>query len=306
MLMILTENETLLDGRDLRGTVELAKVAERAGFGAVMVSEHIMLSGASDANGPMANPRMYADEGNQNPRTSWPASVPMLAAVAAATETIRVVSAVMIAPLRHPLIMAKELATIDLLAEGRFVVQPSASWQEPEYWALGVPFDKRGRILDEQLEIMQLLWRQSPVSYQGEFFAFEDVYCEPKPYRPGGPAMWFGGQHIYPALLRRLVTYGSGFHPFGSPTVDDLAQIDAALRADGRTLADLELIGGTRATFDGPDSVADVAKSLETIEQQIEQGYTTFCMKPSQYTDDVGEVEEICAMMIGHLAQFNT
>jgi hypothetical protein len=109
--------------------------------------------------------------------------------------------------------------------------------------------------------------------------------------------MWFGGERMHPALVRRMVRYGSGFHPFGTPTDEDLALLAEGMSEAGRDIAELELVGGTRATFDGPDSVADVERAMADIPEQIARGYTTFCMKPSQYTDDPGEVLEICLRM---------
>ena len=174
----------MLDARDMRGLVRLAQVAEEAGFDAVMVSEQTMLSGDAARNGLMSNPRMYAAIGNQDPRTPWPSSVATLAAVAAATQRVRIVAGAIIPPLRHPLLLAKDLATVDLLCEGRLVVQPTVSWQQSEYDAHGVPFHRRGAILDEHLAAMSALWSDSPAEFHGEFFDFADVYSEPKSWRP--------------------------------------------------------------------------------------------------------------------------
>lgn len=301
MLMILTENHTMLGPRDMRGLVRLAQIAEETGFDAVMVSEQTMLGADAAARGLMANPRMYAAIGNQDPRTPWPSSVATLAAVAMATDRVRIVAGAIIPPLRHPLLLAKDLATIDLLAQGRLVVQPTVSWQRAEYEAHGVPFHRRGAILDEHLAAMSALWAGSPAAFEGEFFWFHDVYSEPKAWRPAGPQMWFGGEHMHAALVRRMARYGTGFHPFGTPTEEDLAMLATGMADAGRDIAELELVGGTRASFDGPDCVADVEESMATVEQQLARGYTTFCMKPSQYTDDPGEVREICYRMVGLL-----
>ena len=305
LLMILTENHTMLPARDMRGMVQLARIAEETGFDAVMVSEQTMLGGDAACNGLMSNPRMYAAIGNQDPATPWPSSVATLAAVAAATERVRIVAGAIIPPLRHPILLAKDLATIDLLAEGRLVVQPTVSWQRAEYAAHGVPFEQRGRILDEHLAAMRALWAGSPADFHGEHFTFADVWSEPKAWRPDGPRMWFGGERMHPALVRRLTRYGHGFHPFGTPTDEDLAMLAAGLDAAGRTLDEIELVGGTRATFDGPDSVADVERALADLPDQIARGYSTFCMKPSQYTDDPGEVREICHRMVALVAELD-
>jgi hypothetical protein len=77
------------------------------------------------------------------------------------------------------------------------------------------------------------------------------------------------------------------------------------MSAAGRDLSELEMVGGTRATFDGPDSVADVERAMDAIPDQLARGFTTFCMKPSQYTDDPGEVRDICLHMKHLLAQMS-
>ena len=286
MLLILSENWTLADGRDLPTLVRWARQAEDAGFDAVMLSEHVVLGPDAGAHGVMSNPRAYAAPGNQDPATPWPASLLLHSAIAAATTRIRLVASAVLAPLRHPLLLARELGTLDLLSQGRLVVQPSVSWSRDEYAALGVPFGRRGRILDEQLRILELLWRETPASFHGEFFDFTDVYLEPKAFRPDGPRMWFGGQHVHGPVLERLVRYGHGFHPFGTPTADDLAMLRTALVEAGRDPDGIEMVGGTRATFPDDDTCADLGAAMAPIAEQLEQGFTTFCLKPSQFIDD--------------------
>lgn len=301
MLMILTELETLVPRHDLRSIVDLAVVAEQEGFDAVMLSEHVALGPSANELGLPENPRAYAAPGNQDPMMSWPSSMMMASAIAARTSRIRIVLGAIIAPLRHPVSLAKDLATLDRLSEGRLVVQPTVSWHKDEYDALGVPFHERGKILDEVLEAMKLLWADSPASFTGEYFDFSDVYCEPKPWRESGPIMWFGGQSMHAPLLRRLVSYADGFHPFGSPTAADLDALATAMASAGRSLGELEMIGGTRATFAGADDVADVDASIADFANQLQAGYSTFCMKPSQHTDDVSDVPRICRAMVDHL-----
>ena len=140
-----------------------AQVAEDTGFDAVMISEHVVLGPDASANGVMGNPRDYAMPGNQDPEMPWPNSLMLLSAMASVTQHLRLVAGAIIAPLRHPLLLARELGTLDLISEGRLVVQPTVSWSRDEYAALGVPFTKRGKILDEQLEILQLAWQGGPI-----------------------------------------------------------------------------------------------------------------------------------------------
>ena len=294
MLMILSENWTLTEGTELTELVRWARVAEDAGFDAVMISEHVVLGPDASAKGVMGNPRDYALPGNQDPETPWPNSLLLLASIASVTERIRLVAGAIIAPLRHPLLLARELGTLDLLSHGRLVVQPTVSWSKDEYDALGVPFAKRGKILDEQLEIMELAWRGGPISYSGEHFSFQDVSLEPRAHRPDGPRLWFGGQTLSGPVLRRLVRYGHGFHPLGEPSAADLTTLEEALSTQGRKLDELEMIGGTRAVFPDDHSTADLGRAMEPMRAQIEAGFTTFCLKPSQFIDDAAELPAFC------------
>lgn len=293
-MLVLSESETLVDPRDLQGLVDLAVIADAEGVDAVMFSEHIVLGPSAGSAGGMANPREYAAPGNQDPATAWPNSLLMLAAIASATRRIRLVASAIIAPLRHPLLLAKELGTLDLLSHGRLVVQPTVSWHTEEYEALGVPFRRRGAILDEQLEILAECWQPGPVRHQGEFFGFDDVWVEPRPLAP--PAMWFGGQGMPAAVVRRLVRYGTGLNPFGPVTDEDLATLRAALLAAGRDPGEVELVGGIRATFhdDGP---ADLDEALADVPRQLEQGFTTLCVKPAMFIDDVAQFPTFCARL---------
>ncbi|MEH1128887.1 TIGR03619 family F420-dependent LLM class oxidoreductase [Micromonospora sp. CPCC 206061] len=302
MLLILSENWTMTGGRDLPRLVRWAREAEEAGFDAVMLSEHIVLGPDAGADGLMPNPREYALPGNQDPRTPWPSSLLLLSAIAAATERIRLVAGAVLAPLRHPLHLAKDLATLDLLAQGRLVVLPSVSWSRDEYAALGVPFGRRGQLLDEHLEIWQRAWADSPATYDGVHYRFAGAYCEPKPYRAGGPPLWFGGAAMHDRLLARLARYGQGFNPLGRPSPEDLRRLAKGMAEAGRDIADLELVGGTRAIFPDASSCADLAQALDTIPAQQAEGFTTFCIKPSQFTDDPDAVAPFCRDVMRRVA----
>jgi len=262
LILVLSENWTILGGSDLDGLAGMARAAEDAGFDGVMVSEHVAMGAGADANGLPANPREYALPGNQDPRTPWPSSLVVLSAVAAGTTRLRLVAGAIIAPLRHPLVLAKDLATLDLLSGGRLVVQPTVGWHRAEYDALGVPFEERGSRLDEHLEAWRRAWAPGPASFRGRHFAFDGVFVEPKPFREGGPPLWFGGASVHDRLLRRLTEHGSGFNPLGRPSPSDLERIARAMDDAGRDVGELELVGGTRGTFAGRDDVADLGLAL--------------------------------------------
>lgn len=302
LVSVLTENWTMTDPRDLRGIVRMAQEAEDAGFDMVMLSDHVLLGPSAGDQGRMENPRDYAMPGNQDPMTAWPSSLVMLAAIAAATTRIRLGAIALITPLRHPLVLAKDLATLDLLSGGRLVIQPTVSWHRDEYEAIGVPFTRRGRILDEQLEIFSRVWRDSPASFDGEFFSFQDAYLEPKPTRPEGPAMWFGGESLTAPVLARLLKYGSGYHPVGRASAEDVEVLREGLSSVGKTLRDVEMIGGTRVAFPDAESCAPLAEALEEIPRQLELGFTTFAIKPSIFIDDRNQHASFCKDVVDRVA----
>ena len=298
LVHVLSENWTLTPPRDLRALVGMAQEAEDAGFDAVMVSEHVVLGPGADADGLMPNPRDYALPGNQDPATPWPSPIVLLSASAAAPPTLRLAAAAISAPRRPPRRRAKDLATLDLLSEGRLVVQPTVGWHEPEHAALGVPFADRGALLDEHLAAWRAAWGPSPASFAGEHYRFEDVWLEPKPFREDGVRLWLGSSTLHDRLLRRLVEYGHGWNPLGRPTDEDVARLRTALAEAGRDPADIELVGGTRGRFPDADSVADLDEALATIPSQIDRGFTSICIKPSQFLDDPSRHAEWCREVV--------
>ena len=302
LVLLLSENWTMTPPRDLRGLVRIAVEAEESGFDAVMVSEHVVMGRGADSGGLPSNPRDYALVGNQDPATPWPDPLLLLSAIAPATSRLRLIAGAMIPPLRHPLLIAKQLATLDLLSEGRLIVQPTVSWHRAEYEALGVPFERRGELLDEHLTAWSALWSQSPASFEGAHYRFNDVHLEPRPFRPAGPVLWFGGSSMHDRLLRRLVTYGSGFNPLGPTKPGDLERLALAMTEAGRDIGELEMLGGTRGAFPDASSVADLDQALASIPDQLARGFTTICIKPSQFIDDRSQVGAFCRDVVGRVA----
>jgi probable F420-dependent oxidoreductase len=304
LVLVLTENWTLVPPDDPGALVELAREAESAGVDAVMLSEHIVLGESAAANGLMSNPREYALPGNQGPDMPWPSSIVLLSAIAAATTRLRLVAGAILAPLRHPLLLAKELGTLDLLSRGRLVVLPSVGWHEDEYEALGVDFHRRGRLLDEHLAAWQAVWGESPASFAGENYRFQGIWLDPKAFRPRGPRLWFGGSSVHPALVRRLVRYGDGFNPLGRMTDAELGGLADALRAAGRDPTEIEMVGGLRGAFPDDESTADLAEAVDdAVPEQLRRGFSSFCFKPNQFTDDVSEWGAVCREAVARVGE---
>ena len=144
--------------------------------------------------------------------------------VAGATETIRVNSCITILPLQHPIVQAKQLATIDWLSSGRVTVTFGVGWLEREFEILGVAFHERGRMADEYLEAMVELWTKDDPRYEGKYVSFKDVAFEPKPVQKPHVPIWMGGDAD--AALKRAARFASGWWPFLTKPEDIPARLD--------------------------------------------------------------------------------
>ena len=178
------------------GIIETACKAEELGFDAVFVNDHIIVDGT---------PQVVNSWGN----TYDPLIV--LSYVAAHTKRIRLGTSVLIMPYRNPVATAKMMATLDQMSEGRVIAGVGAGWNAAEFAALGVPFHERGARTTEYLRLWQACWGPDPVTFQGRFFSFANMYVMPKPLQQPHPPIWIGGAS--PAALRRAARFGEVWQP---------------------------------------------------------------------------------------------
>ena len=184
-----------------------------------------------------------------------------LAFVAAATERIRLATGILIVPQRNPLVLAKEVATLDALSGGRVTLGVGVGWLEEEFNALGVPFADRGRRLDDYVEAMRALWQGGKASVHNTYASFDECISLPRP-ADGTVPIVIGGHSR--AAARRAARLGDGFFP-GNGKVDELAEVYgtfvAACVEVGRDPSEVELsAGGGGRTFD------DIATRVEQLE----------------------------------------
>jgi probable F420-dependent oxidoreductase len=165
------------------------------------------------------------------PENPWYDAIVMLAMAAAATSHVRLGLGVLVLPLRHPVVVAKQLASLDALSEGRLVVGVGAGWLAEEFEALRVPYAARGRLLDEWIELLRACWTGRPGAFAGERYRLPSgVLCYPTPVHDLPVAV--GG--VTPAALRRAARLGSGW--VALQRADDLDP-DQLARAIGRLRA---------------------------------------------------------------------
>jgi probable F420-dependent oxidoreductase len=215
-----------------------ASHAERLGFSTLWAPEHVVLVDQYSSRYP------YRAEGTFPAPTDAPIADPFLTlcTLATVTEKIRLGTAICLVPEHNPVVLAKVIATLDCLSEGRFTLGVGVGWLEEEFRALGIPWDRRAQRTREYIEAMRRLWGDPLSTYRGEFVNFEGVRSYPKPVRGANLPVWFGGESG-PAL-RRVAEYGNGWIGFNL-TADEAAakirRIEELLRANGRKRADVEL-----------------------------------------------------------------
>ena len=188
--------------------IRLAQASEASGFESIWTVDHVVVPGGYQSKYPYdPSGRLPSGEG-----TVFPDPLMWLAYVASKTSTLRLGTGILIVPQRNPLVLAKELATLDHLSGGRMILGAGIGWLQEEFQALGIPFAGRGKRTEESIAAMRALWSDERASFEGTTASFADCYLRPQP--PGGSIPVHLGGHSQ-AAARRAGRIGDGFFPMG-------------------------------------------------------------------------------------------
>jgi probable F420-dependent oxidoreductase len=182
--------------------LDLARIVEDLGYDEFDLGDHVTI-------GRPAPGRTLPDP----PAAALFEPLVSLGAISVVTQRIRLGTGVLILPQRQPALVAKQVATLDRLSNGRMRLIVGVGWQRPEYESLGVPFGERGSRMDEAIQLIRLYWAESSVTFQGRFYRCEAMAVDPPPIQPGGPPIWLGGGSE-PAL-KRIGRLGDGWLAVG-------------------------------------------------------------------------------------------
>ncbi|HKS73878.1 MAG TPA: LLM class F420-dependent oxidoreductase [Terriglobales bacterium] len=207
---------------DPAAAVQIAQAAEDAGFESVWTGEHIVLPDPMRPDFPMP------------PETPLLDTIVALTWIAAHTKRLRVGSGIILIPPRNPVILAKELASVDVISGGRLIVGVGAGWLEAEFRALGVSMDERGKRMDDALAAMRALWTLPHPTHQGPTASFSNVASYPRPLQRPTPPIVIAGHSR--AAMRRAVTMGNGWYGFA-----------LTLEETRKYVADLKRLSGEHA-----------------------------------------------------------
>jgi len=220
---------------------QLARTAEEVGMESIWTIEHVVIPVGYKSTYP------YDPSG----RIPAPENVPMpdpllpLAYAAAVTKTLKLGTGILILPQRHPIYVAKEVATLDVLSNGRVILGIGVGWLKEEFEALGIPFDERAGRTAESVRAMRSLWKPEPEPFKGKYFNWPTLESNPKPVQQPGVPIVVGGHTELAA--RRAARYGDGFFP-GVADPEKLTWLLGIMRDEcsriGRKPGEIELTAG--------------------------------------------------------------
>ena len=243
------------------GATAIAQAAEEAGFESLWAVEHVVVPAGYQSEYP------YSDSGRM-PGTEdvdIPDPLVWLTYVAAETHTIRLATGILILAERNPVVTAKEVATLDVMSNGRVTLGVGAGWLREEFDAIGVPFERRGKRLDENIEAMRALWTQDKPTYHGEFVSFTDAISRPHPAQGSVPIVIGGHTDV---AARRAGRLGDGFFP-GKGDFEHLVSVmRAAATEAGRDPDSIELTSGGDDAL-GPNALDGVARLADLGVERI-------------------------------------
>jgi probable F420-dependent oxidoreductase len=234
---------------------EMARAAEERGFASVFFPEHTHIPTSRRTPFPIGGelPKEYSHVHDL---------LIAMSAAAMATSQIKIGAGVCLMTEHDPIHLAKQVASLDLLANGRVILGIGAGWNAEEMEDHGVPFKKRWRVTGERVKAMKQIWREDAAQFHGQTVNFDPIWCWPKPSQPAGPPVWMGSLSL--KSLERVVDYCEGWFPVEAP-IDALTRRlqllrEAADRA-GRKFETIDL------------AIAVFAHKEDTCKRLIELGF---------------------------------
>ncbi len=261
---------------DFSGVVEVARRAEAKGIDQVSLTDHVVM-GEHTENYPYGKFPVGLDY-------PWYDPITVLAAIAGATAKIRLSAGILIAPLRPAVVLAKQLATLDVMSHGRVSMGIGLGWQKEEYEAAGVPWEGRYTRLDEQVKVCKLLWSQAPVTFHGQTVTLDKIYQYPRPVQADGVPLWFGLKPT-PKNFARIAEYGDGWIPMEqrpAQLAEHIAGLRKAYLACGRDPKTLN-VRVVPATVFRTDGTPDLDATIAAVADVVKAGATMVEMLPIMY-----------------------
>jgi probable F420-dependent oxidoreductase len=222
--------------------LRVARACEAAGYESLWTGEHVIVIDPQEAPSPLPPLTPQLDQGIA------------LAWIAAQTDRILLGTGIIILPQRSPLVLAKELATLDHVSGGRLVVGVGVGYVKGEFDALGIPFEERGPRTTEHIEVLRTIWTEDAPAFAGRFTSFSGIQQRPQPLQKPHPPIYVGGMSR-PAL-RRAIAHGDAYYGFFQ-SVEATTELLAALREEAERTERPAALGELPITITPPAGLVD-------------------------------------------------
>ena len=279
---IIPHNYGLADPQDM---VDVAIRAEDLGFDSVWVNHHVLHAGYVLER---LGSKPYYD------------ALTVLTYVAAVTRKVRLGTSVLVLPYLNPIVLAKSLATLDVMSGGRLEVGVGVGAMKHESDSLGSDFENRGAYANESIRVMRNLWADEDPEFEGSFFSYSGVKFSPKPIQKPYPPILIGGQGN--AAMRRAAGLGDGWHPNGSSPDKMASRIEKLGRiaeSQGRSLSDLKISVRSELDVLPSDSGSSESPTVGSKDQILEtiDAYWKLGVKEMVFSVSTDDTERIRTVM---------
>jgi probable F420-dependent oxidoreductase len=253
--------------------VRTAQTADSLGFDSAWTTDHILLP-----------------EGDSVYLSRLYEALITLGWIASQTRKIKLGVSSLVLPQRNPVTVAKQVAALDALSGGRTILCVGVGWSAGEYANLGQTFNNRGRRMEEALQVLRLLWSSTgsePLSYQGQYYSFENGIFDPPPLQKGGPPLWIGGHSE--AAVRRAAIHADGWHATGAlpEQIHQSSELIQQLTKDHHVTISSRM----RLSFDSADPTAPLKGSTQEVIDSLAV-YREAGLEYPVINFQVGDVEE--------------
>lgn len=281
---------------DFSGALEVARIADRKGIDQINVVDHVIMSENTDKYpyGKFPAPLSFP----------WYEPITVLAAVAGATERIRLSTGVVISPLRSAVLLAKQLATLDVMSRGRVEIGLGTGWQREEYDLSGIPWEGRFTRMWEQVAVCKELWSKAPASFEGKTVSFKQLYSTPFPVQKH-MQIWFG---VAPTArsIERIAELGDGWLPMERDPAklkEPIARLHAAFKARGRDPKTATVRSALRPVFRA-DRSADLEATLAQMPAMVDAGVNLIEFSPVVFCQGVNDLDPFFERIVALKEQY--
>ncbi len=277
-------------GGDVKSYIEISQMAEAIGFDSVSVTDHVVM-GTNLHKYPFGKFSLPSE-------APWYEPLTLLTMIAANTSSINLATAILIAPLRNPALLAKTASSLDSISNGRLELGVGLGWQQEEYHTAGVNFGNRTEIFWETLDICKLLWKDSPASHKGNNFQFDDIWCYPLPPQGENIPLLFGLK-MTEENAKKIARVGHGWIPIKTSREfisSGKELLEQAYKKEGRE--DIPRIRGQLLTCLDDNGVPNIDLTLKELEKSMAAGLNEIEIFPINFARSPDHLREILELIV--------